>query len=221
MKALFILLLCFLLLAPATASEPPSPYIAVYCSEDLKGNWIDFPHKVQKFTVAKDWSNFDRFLQQVKRDCKGRPVVLDLCVHGMSSPPFLAVGNEKFSHCASEGGVFNHIDKYFGAGSIIVVQESCYGGWCFKYGLLSPFEDDVPCCMLEKREKGAPAYPVYGFAGFYRNVPPCALEQYLHKKHTSLEDLRHLEKDPVERLSPLNDQLMTNRQRLILLKFQH
>lgn len=150
----------------------------------------------------------------------GRQIILNLCAHGDSVVPILMVGDEKHTYVATESAVINHIEDILG-NNLVLVQETCYGGQVL-YGSLNPYPELLGIRgnknLVEPRVKGAPAFIIYGVIN-YSNPIPCALEQYLHNDMQSIVDLRQFSKLAPERLTKDEQQLRTDINYILLMRF--
>ncbi len=213
--ALIVTFLC-----PALA-QAPDYYLAEYISSDLWNNYSDSPHVPDLKVRAKDWKSFEPFLKEVKKNANGRPIILDLSVHGIDGVPVCAVGNDKSSYLATVGAIINLIEKYIPAENIrACVFESCFGAETYNGSITPPetlLNPHAKGCLLKPRTKGSPSFKCYGVANF-RNIPPCALEQFLHNEFVTLEDLRIYEARPPVRLDKVTEQNMVHFNRFVLIK---
>lgn len=216
MKALTLFLVLILFFSPVVGAREQSPFLAVFISEDLANNYSDFPHQVGLKVVAKDWKCLDEFLNETVKLAAGRQIILDFSIHGMGEEcPVLSVGDRRHSFVGTMGGLMNHIERIVPEKQIeACILESCYGNQVYR-GSLNPPSNlirKIKGCLLEGRGARDPQFKVLGFNGF-RNVPPCGIEQYLHKELLTLQDLRGLA--PVH-LTKQSEEISVLMQRIIL-----
>lgn len=189
MRVLILLVLAVWLAAcPVRAAEP---FIAVFCSPDIAEGpikpWNNYKHKLDLFHVAKSWKEFKPFLKEVKRKAQGRPIIIDLSVHGVPEGVFIIVKGDTLK-LANQGAICNDIQEVgLNTERLVLVEESCYAGYVFVIGMFS----ECPTEYIERYKGAALNYPVYGVEN-YVNYIRLSLEQYLHKKHLFIKDLRPL-----------------------------
>lgn len=222
MKAISLLLALILFFSPVVLAQAPTPYICVFVSADRAHRYKPdiINHHIDLIQEAKDWRAFDPFLRKVKEQAAGRQIVLDLCAHGDSVVPVLLVGDERHSYIATESAIINHLEAILGD-NIVLLQETCYGGQVF-YGSINPYPELLGIRgaknLIEGRTKGAPAFKVLGVIN-YSNPIPCTLEQYLHDNMETVVDLRQFHGRAPERLTKDEQQLRTDINYLLLMRF--
>lgn len=199
-KILVSIALSLCLLVPAFSNNTTivsnEPYVAVFASSDFpKSDW-DEPYTPDKILYAKDWCELELFLMSVKNHASGRPILLDLQVHGLER---LALKDEKLKEGYSEadfGYVVEEISKILGEDNIIVICEACFSGYVYKNTIR-----DNPDRKGSHTHSGdfnrIPAFPIYGVGDRIESVNNIQYMQYYHKVFYRFMDLREYEWEPL------------------------
>lgn len=190
----FICLMLVVLRCPAFGEE--RPYLAVLQNVCGEGPWKKFRPDLYK--EARNWEDFERFLEEVSLKAGNREIILDLDIHG-NDEGWIVIRKEKFStksdvSFASTGYVFNRIDEVLGRRVKLVLLESCYSRVAIERTFRTPkfFEN-----TREAPYKGTkPEYPIYGI-GRTIGIDNLVFLQYRTNLRVSFEDLRNsIDKKP-------------------------
>jgi hypothetical protein len=155
---LISVMVALFLMIPGGLAKDKEPFKAVYCSPDLKQYWMR--KQVDYFHEAETWDDLRLFVSEVNRQAEGRPVVIDIDVHGEPEGYlYICKGRNGEDYAASEGFLVNQLDRV--ENLQIVLQESCYAGVVFKKSLHQPREISYNGNVIEDY-KGKLEYPIMG-----------------------------------------------------------
>lgn len=194
MRKTIIAAICGVMLLTATLMtsvrsqmmQQPKPFVAVFCSQEFEWVWVE-KHQPDKLEVADEgWSEFEKFCKDVKKEANGRPIVIDLMVHGNDSG--LAVTVPPFAQVTSMGYVVNTIEKNVGTKNITVLLEACFSGSAYYYTIRN---QDRAKPLLN--HAGVPAFPIYGVGSGFSNYGNTVYLQWLYGSQGYFEDLRNYE----------------------------
>lgn len=194
MKIWLSLLLILAFIIPAQAVED-TQYIAVYTSPNLKHCWRGIGHKIDKLWSTESFDDIDEFLVSVKKEAKGKAIIVDFAVHGSPRDGLLAkYKDDKNSPVffASAGTVVNHVEKALTGCKVILIIEACHGSHCYRSTIRGNFPVHSKMYYIENHT-AAVGFPVYG--GHYgSNLCTELFEEYMHslqgRKPIFLRDLR-------------------------------
>lgn len=165
-KLLYSLVFTCLFFLPPVFGED-KPYLAVYCNPGFESEWQYT--KPDLLWEAKDWEDFDEFLDTVKRRAGHRRIELDIDSHGDKTGLYLQYikYNKETSHIeggsyrATFGYICNLIDTRLDPRKVTVYSEACYAAVAYVETIRSnaaPYQfggtiQDHP---------DVPIYPIYG-----------------------------------------------------------
>lgn len=196
---MIIALFTWLILSvPGGQPVTKEPFFAVYVSPDLTDYWKG--KKVDYYQEAGNWEDFRFFIYQVNERAGGRPVVIDIDVHG-DKEGFLYINSDNF-YAASEGYLLNQLDRVDNLE--IVLQESCYAGTVFKRSLHPKMTVEYSGNVVEDYKGNLP-YPIMGVDNVI-NYNASINDQFRSGYRINYNDLREFTfKDPGEPIPGSNN----------------
>lgn len=175
-----------------TAPKPPKPFLAVFASADMPpSDWNRLSPDL--YIRTGTWDAFPMFLEDVKTWSKGKPVVLDVQVHGSEDGCSLWCGQMNTQHfydTVTLGYIISKIEKTVGT-NVVVCLESCYGGNVYKKTIRGNKNTDSKRVV---NYEGVPKFPIYGVSGAYSGWNNLVYRQYYFNTHLDFIDLRVCDK---------------------------
>lgn len=198
-KAL-ILSACLLLFVTINPSQGvnvgPKPFVAVFVTPEFEMLWHSewspamAHHEPNKIFAAKHgWTDFDKFCKDTVKEAKGRPIVLDLDVHGEDHGLAVKLGKPDEAHTWSittVGYVMHTIEEDIGSDNLTVLLEACYSGNAYYYTIRGSSNPVLNC-------EDIPPFPVYGVGSGFSNWGATVYLQYVYGSEGYFEDLRDYE----------------------------
>lgn len=194
MKSLLIaLLLSLFTMLPACAKD----YVAVFSSGDFGvEDWRDIDTSI--VVGVHNWCPLEAFLQSVKQQSNGSPIVLDFQVHGSPDGTLSIqaghINGHPFYFDATMGYVLNRVDKILGSQVKAVIFESCFGSTVYKKSIRNNTVNHYSSRVLVEDHPGIPSYPVYGTTGSYVGYNNFVFLQYLKNTKFDFIDMRECDK---------------------------
>lgn len=192
-KFILAILLIFFTSLPV-GSEGEKPYVAVFAPAGYWGCWKDYTPDL--YFESKSWANLDYFLQVVKIQSAGRPIVLDIDCHGGAYNGMLSTDREGSDECSS-GWLIKHIDKQLHGTNLIVLLEACYARITIEKTLRPGVIVETADLHVDRFE-GYPEFPIFG-VGRSPNYDNLMYLQYRHNLYNYREDERLYIDCPVDK----------------------
>lgn len=180
-------------------SKQEKAYIAVYSDPVFVKYWDVL--KVDYVQSANTWDDFPGFIRHVKEESKGRPIIIDLNVHGTRGG-FLSIhhidkcthGRANKSYMATVGYVLKEISTLGEENIRALVLESCYGGHVY-FKSREGFNPSYRGGNRLDSYTGVAPYPIYGVDNCvsWNNV---VFIQLANGDNVNIHDLREYSKSP-------------------------
>ncbi len=192
MRSVLTAITCIFLLfaSPIPVSSDPTPvvqitpYVATFCSPEFEWMWVE-SHPPDMLVVAnKGWSQLPGFCREARKAAHGRPLILDLDVHG--SKEGLSVKIAGVHRLTTMGYVLNQIEQNAGTDNLTVFLESCYPGNAYFYTIRG---NKVKALNHADR----PIFLILGVGSGYSNWGNTVYLQWLFNKRDYFEDMRNYE----------------------------
>lgn len=197
-----------------------APFLAIYTSYDFVIGWKKYFTKrhIDLLYPSGNFNEFDKFLKVVRQEAGTRAIIIDLSVHGSDTSGLLCTttNGRKWGYC-NLGYIVNRIRANLHEEKVTLVLEACYAPTVFMKGLRTFISFHGKDAVTEVYEGDLP-FPIYGLAVSEPSYCRLALEDYLHKKHQVVIDLRKYD-DPYE-LIPHQDLLDQNKLLLLLDQYE-
>jgi len=164
-----IVLLAILFLVtmlPADCRDPET-FKAVFANPGFLNRYWKDKH-IDASMESRSWTSFDAFCADVSQRAAGRPVLMDVDVHGNSDGFFLTwkdkpTAKEDNRECkASMGFIANVLDRHFLPGQLTFLTEACYSGRAYKYTIRNNSSYRMEEDEFMEDHPGVPTYPCYG-----------------------------------------------------------
>lgn len=182
LKKLLVAFLLFVFFIPYQVDAAPKrPYLAVF---NNPGGQDDFLYEdVDLMFTGSNWNDFDKFIQLVKSQAKGRDIVIDISCHGSPTDGYLWLDYDafgyNFQYMTSVGHVLNQIEENLPQCKKVWL-EACYSELCMEKSLRVKKEfKTLDGNIVESYRHRDIDFPVYGIGPTpnYNNLV------YLQDKH--------------------------------------
>lgn len=195
---IFLAFVLVLLSCGPASSIEDERFIAVYMNPGFYEQYWDH-ERLSYYETGKTWGSFDGFCRRAAHLAKGRPVVLDLDVHGNDGGLFLdysevVKGKQVFrTYRASFGFIVNCIERNFAPGQVTLMTEACYSGRAYYYTMRNNPLDMTLGCRIENH-KDVPKFPIIGVGSITSNYGNLIFLEFIDPLHKlRSEDLRQYE----------------------------
>ena len=201
MRFLLAVFVSFFLALPAGLTAPTKPFLAVFCNPGFQSEWDKY--NPDYLFVARDWNDFEPFVQEVKRQAGSRDIELDVDVHGEDYGLYLEYralhqgSFQRVSYRSTVGYMVKSIDRYLSGNHPVVYLEACYSGRAYKNTIRrNPvFKGDGD---ISDNYRTIPRFPIYGVGSRTINYGNFIYLQKYYNTRVFFEDLRKYERMPLD-----------------------
>jgi len=183
-KLILSLLLAIVVSLPGYTRET-KPYLAVFCNPGAEEVWYGFNPDL--IVIAKDWGEFDKFLLTARKEAHGRPIEMDITVHGDEHLMLVYDDirtRQQVVKSTTMGFIVNHIERILSKQDVTLILEACYSGHVYKSTIRG---NDLG---MGENCNHVPKFPIYGGSYNHPNINNLIYIQYKTKIHRFFEDLR-------------------------------
>ncbi len=185
--AAFLCLIMFFTSTTTVNSEPSllTPFVAAFITPEFQWEWVQAHPPDKLFVADKGWSQLPFFCREARKEAKGRPLVIDLTVHG--SKRGLTINTQYGANRVSMGYVVNVIEQFAGSDDLTVLLESCYPGNAYFNTIRGS------STIKEFNHEGRPSFPIIGVGSGFSNWGNTVYLQWLFHTYPFYEDMRNYE----------------------------
>lgn len=139
------------------AADSVQPFFAVFVNPGWEEDFE--PFRPDLMATAYDFDQFELFINNVNRLAKGRPVIIDIAVHG-SPDGGLYIQDGDDLHESNPGYILNQLERVDHLNKVYL--ESCYAGLVMARGLNTKHRMDLPGDDVEPFNNKRLKFDIYG-----------------------------------------------------------